>query len=102
MRLRKKLMDYVAQTVTASLLDKELLTLDGSEETLTAEIRRLITEDLMVEDRLNDPATKVTLTRMASKTTPLNKIFFFFILYLLFNIKLLIFEPGHWPSLLSP
>ena len=54
MRLRKKLIDYVAQTVTASLLDKELLTLDGSEETLTAEIRRLITEDLMVEDRLNE------------------------------------------------
>jgi hypothetical protein len=54
MRLRKKLIDYVAQTVTASLLDKELLTLEGSEETLTAEIRRLITEDLMVEDRLNE------------------------------------------------
>ena len=54
MRLRKKLIDYVAQTVTASLLDKELLILDGSEETLTAEIRRLITEDLMVEDRLNE------------------------------------------------
>jgi hypothetical protein len=54
MRLRKKLIDYVAQTVTASLLDKELLTLDGSEETLTAEIRRLITEDLLVEDRLNE------------------------------------------------
>ena len=54
MRLRKKLIDYVAQTVTASLLDKELITLDGSEETLTAEIRRLITEDLMVEDRLNE------------------------------------------------
>lgn len=54
MRLRKKLIDYVAQTVTTSLLDKELLTLDGSEETLTAEIRRLITEDLLVEDRLNE------------------------------------------------
>jgi hypothetical protein len=54
MRLRKKLIDYVAQTVATSLLDKELLTLDGSEETLTAEIRRLITEDLLVEDRLNE------------------------------------------------
>ena len=54
MRLRKKLIDYVAQTVATSLLDKELLTLNGSEETLTAEIRRLITEDLLVEDRLNE------------------------------------------------
>jgi hypothetical protein len=54
MRLRKKLIDYVAQTVATSLLDKELLTLDGSAEMLTAEIRRLITEDLLVEDRLNE------------------------------------------------
>jgi hypothetical protein len=59
MRLRKKLIDYVAQTVTASLLDKELLTLDGSEETLTAEIRRLITEDLLVEDRLNEEVKNI-------------------------------------------
>jgi hypothetical protein len=54
MRLRKKLIDYVAQTVATSLLDKELLTLDGSAEMLTAEFRRLITEDLLVEDRLNE------------------------------------------------
>ena len=59
MRLRKKLIDYVAQTVTTSLLDKELLTLDGSEETLTAEIRRLITEDLLVEDRLNEEVKNI-------------------------------------------
>jgi hypothetical protein len=59
MRLRKKLIDYVAQTVTTSLLDKELLTLDGSEEALTAEIRRLITEDLLVEDRLNEEVKNI-------------------------------------------
>ena len=59
MRLRKKLIDYVAQTVATSLLDKELLTLDGSEETLTAEIRRLITEDLLVEDRLNEEVKNI-------------------------------------------
>jgi hypothetical protein len=59
MRLRKKLIDYVAQTVTTSLLDKELLTLDGSEEVLTAEIRRLITEDLLVEDRLNEEVKNI-------------------------------------------
>jgi hypothetical protein len=59
MRLRKKLIDYVAQTVTTSLLDKELLRLDGAEETLTAEIRRLITEDLLVEDRLNEEVKNI-------------------------------------------
>jgi hypothetical protein len=59
MRLRKKLIDYVAQTVAMSLLDKELLTLDGSAEALTAEIRRLITEDLLVEDRLNEEVKNI-------------------------------------------
>jgi hypothetical protein len=59
MRLRKKLIDYVAQTMATSLLDKELLTLDGSTETLTAEIRRLITEDLLVEDRLNEEVKNI-------------------------------------------
>jgi hypothetical protein len=48
------MIEYVAETVTTSLLDKDLLTIVGPAEALTAEIRRLITEDLLVEDRLND------------------------------------------------
>lgn len=59
MRLRKKMIEYVAQTVTASLLDKELLHIDGSAEALAAEIRRLITEDLLVEDRLNEEVKEI-------------------------------------------
>ena len=42
MRLRKKMVEHVAETVANSLLDKELITLDGSAETLAAEMRRLI------------------------------------------------------------
>lgn len=59
MRLRKKMIDYVAQTVTAGLLDKDLITIDGSAEALAAEIRRLITDDLLVEDRLNDEVKEI-------------------------------------------
>jgi uncharacterized protein len=59
MRLRKKMIEYVAQTVTTSLLDKELLHMDGSAETLAAEIRRLITEDLLIEDRLNEEVKEI-------------------------------------------
>jgi hypothetical protein len=53
------MIDYVAEMVTTSLLDKDLLTVAGSAETLTAEIRRLITEDLLVEDRLNDEVKEI-------------------------------------------
>lgn len=59
MRLRKKMIDYVAQTVTSSLLDKELVTIDGSAEALATEIKRLITDDLLVEDRLNDEVKEI-------------------------------------------
>ena len=59
MRLRRKMIEYVAQTVTTALLERELITLDLPVETLTAEIRRLITDDLMVEDRLNDEVKKI-------------------------------------------
>ena len=54
MRLRKKMIDHVAKTVTDRLLDQRLLTVDGPRETVIAEVSRLITADLMIEDRLND------------------------------------------------
>jgi hypothetical protein len=53
MRLRKKIIDHVAKTVVERLLEQELLTVDATPETLMAEVHRLITDDLMVEDRLN-------------------------------------------------
>jgi len=54
MRLRKKMVDHVAKTVTDRLLEQRLLTVDGARETVMAEVSRLITDDLMVEDRLNE------------------------------------------------
>jgi hypothetical protein len=59
MRLRKKMIDYVTQTVADNLLEKELVTLDVSADTLMTEIRRLITEDLLVEDRLNEEVKEI-------------------------------------------
>jgi hypothetical protein len=59
MRLRQKMIDYVAQTVANNLLDQELVTLDIPADTLTAEVRRLVTDDLMVEDRLNEEVKEI-------------------------------------------
>lgn len=54
MRLRKKMIDHVAKTVADRLFEQGLLTADGTRETVMAEVGRLITDDLMVEDRLNE------------------------------------------------
>ena len=54
MRLRRKIIEYAAQTVTDRLLEEEMLGLEGSPAELKTEIARLITEDLLVEDRLNE------------------------------------------------
>ena len=48
------MIDHVAKMVTDRLLNQGLLTVDGSRETVIAEVSRLITADLMIEDRLND------------------------------------------------
>jgi len=54
MRLRRKMIDHVAKTVTERLLEQRLLTVDGAHEMVMTEVSRLITDDLMVEDRLNE------------------------------------------------
>lgn len=59
MRLRRKMIDYIAKTVTESLLSEELLYVDDGVEPLTTEIRRLVTEDLLVEDRLNEEVKEI-------------------------------------------
>jgi hypothetical protein len=53
------MIEYVAQTVTDNLLEKDLLAITLPAETLMAEIRRLITEDLLVEDHLNEEVKEI-------------------------------------------
>lgn len=59
MRLRRKMIDYVAKVISNNLLEKDLLTVDGTQETLMVEIRRLVTEDLLIEDRLNEEVKEI-------------------------------------------
>lgn len=59
MRLRKKMIDHVAKTVTTSLLEKELIAVEVPLDTVTAEASRLIAADLSVEDRLNDEIKEI-------------------------------------------
>jgi hypothetical protein len=59
MRLRRKMIDYIAKIIADNLLEEEFLGMEGSPEVLTAEIRRVIREDLQIEDRLNEEVKEI-------------------------------------------
>ena len=54
MRLTKELTEHLTKNIVKSFLDKELIIWEESPEKLQTIINGIITEDLMVEDRLND------------------------------------------------
>jgi hypothetical protein len=54
MRIKKELVENISKAIVKSILDKEMILWDDRPEELTAIVNNIITEDLMVEDRLND------------------------------------------------
>ena len=54
MRLRREMVQYLAQAVARDLVEKGCVQSVGSRERLGGRIREIIAEDLQVEDRLND------------------------------------------------
>jgi len=54
MRIKKELVESISKAIVKSILDKEIILWDDRPEELTAIVNNIITEDLMVEDRLND------------------------------------------------
>ena len=54
MRLTKEFTELLAKNIVRSLLDKDLIIWEDSAEKLQTIINGIITEDLMVEDRLNE------------------------------------------------
>ncbi|MBT3185600.1 MAG: DUF507 family protein [Nitrospina sp.] len=54
MRLTKEFTELLAKNIVRSLLDKELIIWEESAEKLQTIVNGIITEDLMVEDRLNE------------------------------------------------
>lgn len=58
MRLRKKQIESISENIVEELLRESSIMCKDVEE-LKASIRRQITEDLMVEDKLNDEVRKI-------------------------------------------
>ncbi len=54
MRLGRKMIDHVAKIITDVLTRKDMLELEVDPRAVTEAVSRLIVNDLMVEDRLND------------------------------------------------
>jgi hypothetical protein len=54
MRLRRDIIQYLAQAVARDLSDKGCVQILADREKMEALLREVITEDLQVEDRLND------------------------------------------------
>lgn len=54
MRIQKELIDRIAKKVADALIDGDFLIWEDRPEKLEAIVNEIITEDLMVEDQLND------------------------------------------------
>ncbi len=54
MRITKEFTQFLAKNIVKSLRDKDLIVWEETPEKLEAIINGIITEDLMVEDRLNE------------------------------------------------
>ena len=54
MRLRREMIQYLAQAIVRDLKDKGFIQVLADREKVEELLREVITEDLQVEDRLND------------------------------------------------
>jgi len=54
MRIQKELIERIAKKVVAALIDGDFLVWEDRPEKLEAIINEIITQDLMVEDQLNE------------------------------------------------
>jgi hypothetical protein len=54
MRLRREMIQYLAQALARDLSDKGCIQMLGDREKVEELLREVVTEDLQVEDRLND------------------------------------------------
>jgi hypothetical protein len=54
MRLRREMIQYLAQAIARDLIDKGLIQAQGDRTKVEELLREVMTEELQIEDRLND------------------------------------------------
>ncbi len=63
MRLPKELIEKISKKIVSNLLKREMIIWDETPEKLETVVEHIITEDLMVEDHLNDEVKTLLETR---------------------------------------
>lgn len=59
MRLKKEMIEYISRSVTTTIIKKDYVRPIVNEKEISAEIAHVITEDLMVENRLNEEVKEI-------------------------------------------
>jgi hypothetical protein len=59
MRLRREIINFISGALAAQIVEEGLIESDYSHEELSEKIRKVITDDLLVEDRLNDEVREI-------------------------------------------
>jgi len=63
MKIKKELVERISAKIIQSLIEKDYLIWEDRPEKLQTIVNEIITEDLMVEDRLNDEVKMLLETR---------------------------------------
>ena len=64
MRLRREMIEYLSRKIVETLVEKEMIELETDKEKLQGRINQLITEDLLVEDKLNEEVRELLRKHM--------------------------------------
>lgn len=64
MRLRKEMIEYLSKKIVEALVEKEMIELETDKGKLQGKINQLITEDLLVEDKLNEEVRELLRKHM--------------------------------------
>jgi len=59
MRLKKEMIEHISRRLANSLLEEELILFDGKRGDLPRIIKMIITEELSLEDKLNDEVKEI-------------------------------------------
>lgn len=54
MRIKKELLEKISKKIVKALINEDMIVWDDRPEKLEAIVAHIVTEDLLVEDRLND------------------------------------------------
>jgi hypothetical protein len=66
MRIKKEILEKMVKRITKTLIDDDMIVWEDRPEKLEAILTHIITEDLMVEDRLNEEVKMLLESRTKS------------------------------------